>query len=76
MLHSFNHQTHHRGQASTLLSQAGIDLGATDLVAPMRLPPSECVAARSRVRPHDPEQPRRVAGPHVKANVTMNCTAR
>lgn len=29
----FNHQTHHRGQVSTLLFQAGIDLGVTDLVA-------------------------------------------
>ena len=33
MLHFFNHQTHHRGQASTLLSQAGIDIGVTDLLA-------------------------------------------
>jgi uncharacterized damage-inducible protein DinB len=32
VLHFFNHQTHHRGQASTLLSQAGIDLGVTDLL--------------------------------------------
>ncbi|HEY5801241.1 MAG TPA: DinB family protein [Burkholderiaceae bacterium] len=32
LLHFFNHQTHHRGQASTLLSQAGIDLGVTDLL--------------------------------------------
>ena len=31
--HFFNHQTHHRGQASTLLSQAGVDLGVTDLIA-------------------------------------------
>ena len=30
--HLFNHQTHHRGQASTLLSQAGIDIGTTDLL--------------------------------------------
>ena len=30
--HFFNHQTHHRGQASTLLSQAGIDIGTTDLI--------------------------------------------
>ncbi|WP_332854578.1 DinB family protein [Duganella sp. S19_KUP01_CR8] len=30
--HFFNHQTHHRGQASTLLSQAGIDIGVTDLL--------------------------------------------
>ena len=27
----FNHQTHHRGQLTTLLSQQGIDLGGTDL---------------------------------------------
>ncbi len=27
----FNHQTHHRGQATTLLTQLGIDVGATDL---------------------------------------------
>lgn len=32
VLHFFNHQTHHRGQASTLLSQAGVDIGATDLL--------------------------------------------
>lgn len=30
--HIFNHQTHHRGQASTLFSQMGIDIGATDLL--------------------------------------------
>jgi len=30
--HFFNHQTHHRGQISTLLNQAGIDLGVTDLL--------------------------------------------
>jgi uncharacterized damage-inducible protein DinB len=29
--HMFNHQTHHRGQATTLLMQLGIDPGATDL---------------------------------------------
>ncbi|WAC45731.1 DinB family protein [Pseudomonas sp. SL4(2022)] len=33
MLHFFNHQTHHRGQASTLLFQAGQDIGMTDLLA-------------------------------------------
>jgi uncharacterized damage-inducible protein DinB len=32
LVHFFNHQTHHRGQASTLLSQAGIDIGVTDLL--------------------------------------------
>lgn len=29
--HMFNHQTHHRGQLSTLLTQAGFDIGTTDL---------------------------------------------
>lgn len=33
LLHFFNHQTHHRGQATTLLSQAGVDVGVTDLLA-------------------------------------------
>jgi len=32
LLHFFNHQTHHRGQASTLLTQVGIDIGVTDLL--------------------------------------------
>ena len=32
LLHFFNHQTHHRGQASTLLSQAGVGIGVTDLL--------------------------------------------
>jgi uncharacterized damage-inducible protein DinB len=32
LMHFFNHQTHHRGQASTLLSQEGIDIGVTDLL--------------------------------------------
>jgi uncharacterized damage-inducible protein DinB len=30
--HFFNHQTHHRGQLTTLLSQQGIDPGVTDLI--------------------------------------------
>jgi uncharacterized damage-inducible protein DinB len=30
--HFFNHQTHHRGQVSTLLSQKGIDVGGTDFL--------------------------------------------
>ena len=29
--HVFNHQTHHRGQVTTLFSQFGIDVGVTDL---------------------------------------------
>jgi len=32
VMHLFNHQTHHRGQASTLLTQCGIDIGVTDLL--------------------------------------------
>lgn len=32
LMHVFNHQTHHRGQVTTLLSQFGIDNGVTDLV--------------------------------------------
>ena len=31
--HFFNHQTHHRGQATTLLTQAGVEVGVTDLIA-------------------------------------------
>jgi uncharacterized damage-inducible protein DinB len=31
--HFFNHQTHHRGQLTTLLSQQGLDVGVTDLIA-------------------------------------------
>jgi uncharacterized damage-inducible protein DinB len=34
--HVFNHQTHHRGQITTLLSQQGCDPGVTDLVAMLR----------------------------------------
>jgi len=30
--HLFNHQTHHRGQITTMLFQAGIDPEATDLI--------------------------------------------
>jgi uncharacterized damage-inducible protein DinB len=32
VLHFFNHQTHHRGQVTTLLSQLGLDVGVTDLL--------------------------------------------
>jgi uncharacterized damage-inducible protein DinB len=33
LTHFFNHQTHHRGQTTTLLSQCGIDVGMTDFLA-------------------------------------------
>ena len=36
LLHVFNHQTHHRGQVSALLYQAGIDVGVTDLLVGIR----------------------------------------
>jgi uncharacterized damage-inducible protein DinB len=29
--HLFNHQTHHRGQVTTLFSQRGVDIGSTDI---------------------------------------------
>jgi uncharacterized damage-inducible protein DinB len=29
--HFFNHQTHHRGQVTTLLAQRGLDVGSTDI---------------------------------------------
>jgi len=29
--HMFNHETHHRGQATTLLSQMGFDISTTDI---------------------------------------------
>lgn len=32
VLHMFNHQTHHRGQTTTLLTQFGQDVGDTDLL--------------------------------------------
>ncbi|MDP2715810.1 DinB family protein [Rheinheimera sp.] len=33
LAHMFNHQTHHRGQLTTLLHQLGHDVGVTDFVA-------------------------------------------
>lgn len=32
LMHFFNHQTHHRGQLTTLLTQAGKTVGVTDLL--------------------------------------------
>ncbi len=42
--HLFNHQTHHRGQLTTLLSQLGIDPGVTDLLSAKRLVPPRAPA--------------------------------
>lgn len=54
--HFFNHQTHHRGQASTLLHQAGLDIGVTDLLA--RIPNESgaaCVTESTIIAPkHEP----------------------
>ncbi len=46
-LHLFLHQIHHRGQVTTLLSQAGIDFGDTDLpeLLPEEGPALGCGAA-------------------------------
>ena len=41
VMHFFNHQIHHRGQATTLLYQAGVDVGVTDLLV---LIPNETMA--------------------------------
>jgi uncharacterized damage-inducible protein DinB len=30
-VHLFNHQTHHRGQVTDMLSRMGVDYGSTDL---------------------------------------------
>ncbi len=38
LLHFFTHQIHHRGQITTLFSQAGLDFGETDLL--LRIPNS------------------------------------
>jgi uncharacterized damage-inducible protein DinB len=43
--HVFNHQTHHRGQVTALLTQQGCDPGVTDLFAMLREE-----AARAAVR--------------------------
>lgn len=32
LTHFFNHQTHHRGQITTLFTQSGRDVGVTDLI--------------------------------------------
>lgn len=32
VLHFFNHQTHHRGQVTAMIEQAGYDCGVTDLL--------------------------------------------
>lgn len=45
--HFFNHQTHHRGQLTALLSQCGKDYGVTDLI---RLPEITERNADSNVR--------------------------
>ncbi|MEH6652083.1 MAG: DinB family protein [Motiliproteus sp.] len=36
VVHLFNHQTHHRGQITTLLNQRGVDAGVTDLLIEIR----------------------------------------
>jgi uncharacterized damage-inducible protein DinB len=36
--HIFNHQTHHRGQVTALVSQAGIDPGMTDFLITTMMP--------------------------------------
>lgn len=40
LVHFFNHQTHHRGQVTTLMKQLGLDPGVTDLMWLPGLPQS------------------------------------
>lgn len=40
----FNHETHHRGQATTILMQLGKDPGVTDLIAMLRTEKGERIA--------------------------------
>jgi uncharacterized damage-inducible protein DinB len=44
--HVFNHQTHHRGQITTLLAQQGCDPGVTDLFAMLREQAAQLKATR------------------------------
>lgn len=46
--HFFNHQTHHRGQVTTLLSQQGVDVGVTDLLLWIDELPNDDGGARSK----------------------------
>ena len=41
VVHMFNHQTHHRGQITTLLTQLGHDIGSTDLHMSVPLRPAD-----------------------------------
>jgi uncharacterized damage-inducible protein DinB len=50
LVHFFNHQTHHRGQVTTLLSQLGIDPGATDVIAYYRQMGPDGFSPRGRAR--------------------------
>ena len=50
LLHFFNHQAHHRGQATTLLSQAGVDVGVTDLL--VLIPDVDADADTNAPHPH------------------------
>jgi uncharacterized damage-inducible protein DinB len=52
--HLFNHQAHHRGQLSTLLTQAGHDIGVTDL---------PFMPGVARIVVPEPGQPTRSVGP-------------
>ena len=51
VMHFFNHQTHHRGQATTLLSQAGIDMGPTDLLLQVPDALSDAPPAPTEIQP-------------------------
>lgn len=49
LTHFFNHQTHHRGQLTTLLSQSGTDPGVTDLIQMPGVSPASEVISQETV---------------------------
>jgi uncharacterized damage-inducible protein DinB len=68
--HFFNHQTHHRGQATALLFQAGVDPGATDLIA---MPGFDPFTEINEEEAGDiPPPPRSVAPPTPRASIAAN----
>jgi uncharacterized damage-inducible protein DinB len=51
--HMFNHQTHHRGQVTTLLSQMRLDVGSTDIPFMPQFDADPPPPAGSRLPPSD-----------------------
>jgi len=54
--HLFNHQTHHRGQVTTLLFQLGKDPGPTDFMATAFIPRALADEAMQLAGLHEPSR--------------------